>query len=149
VATAIGSRPAGFGNVTVVDAAVDAAVTVPVRTPADRVARRVLGLPPDAPRVSLVEAQSAFNRSILISATRCLLTYVVLPVLRPLLDLTGGVGPVVGIALSLVSMVAIVFAARRFFGADHPWRWKYAALGGGVFIFVVVQAIIDLGTLLD
>jgi len=139
-----GTGPA-FCNVS----GVEAAVIAPVRTPADRMARKLLGLAPDAPRVSLVDAQSAFNRSILISATRCLLTYVVLPVVRPLLDLTGGVGPAVGIALSLVSMVAIVFAARRFFGADHPWRWKYAALGGGVFVFVVVQAIIDIGALLD
>lgn len=125
------------------------AAVLPVRSPADRFARRVLGLPPDAPRVSLIDAQSAFNRSILISATRCLLTYVVLPVLAPLVDLTSEFGPILGILLSAVSMVAIIFAMRRFFAADHPWRWKYTALGGGVFIFVVVQAVIDVAALLD
>jgi hypothetical protein len=128
---------------------VDASIAVPVRSPADRVARRILALPPDAPRVSLVDAQNAFHRSIFISASRCLLTYVLLPVLRPLLDLTRGVGPAVGIVLSAVSMVAIIFAARRFFAADHPWRWKYTVLGGGVFIFVVMQAVLDIAALVD
>lgn len=120
-----------------------------VRPPADRLARRLLRLPEDAPRSSIMGAQSAFNRSIAISATRCLITYVLLPVLAPLVDLTGAFGPVLGLLLGAVSMTAIFFSMRRFFAADHAWRWKYAALGGGVFILLIVQAGIDLATLFD
>lgn len=116
----------------------------PVRSAADRRARRLLRLPQDGPRVSIVAAQSAFSRSLWISATRCLLTYVVLPVLAPLVDLSGGVGPVLGLALGAVSMVAIGFSIRRFFAADHKWRWRYSAIGGGVFVLLVVQAVIDI-----
>jgi hypothetical protein len=115
----------------------------PVRSPADRRMRRVLRLPEDGPRVSFVEAQNAFSKSMYVSATRCLLTYIVLPVLAPLVDLSGGVGPVLGLVLSLVSMVAIVAATRRFFAADHAWRWRYTLIGGGVFVLLVVQAVVD------
>ena len=95
------------------------------------------------------EAQSAFGRSMVISATRCLLTYVLLPLLRPVVDLSAAIGPALGIALSLVSMVAIVFSLRRFFTTGHRWRWAYAVVGGGIFVLVSAQAVIDAVTLLD
>jgi hypothetical protein len=127
--------------------AVDAPA-VPVRSDADRLARRLLRLPIDGPRVSLFGAQSAFQRSIAISATRCLITYIFLPILRPIVDLSGGVGPALGITVGAVSMIAIFFAVRRFFAADHKWRWGYAGIGGGIFVLLTVQAIIDARALL-
>lgn len=120
-----------------------------VRPPADRLARRVLRLPENGPRQSIMGAQSAFNRSIAISATRCLITYVFLPVLAPLVDLTGAFGPALGLVLGAVSMTAIYFSMRRFFAADHAWRWKYAAVGGAVFVILIVQAGIDVAAILD
>jgi hypothetical protein len=116
----------------------------PVRSAADRRMRRLLRLPEDAPRGSLVDAQKAFGRSIFISATRCLITYVALPLLAPIVDLSGAVGPVVGLVLGAVSMVAIFFSTRRFFAADHRWRWGYAAIGGGIFVLLIVLVVVDI-----
>jgi hypothetical protein len=118
-----------------------------VRSSADRRMRRLLRLPVDAPRASLVDVHNAFSRSIAISATRCLLTYVLLPLLAPVLNLSGGLGPVLGLLLGTVSMIAIVAATRRFFAADHRWRWGYVVVGGGIFALLVVQAVIDLADL--
>jgi hypothetical protein len=126
---------------------VDAVISVPARSAADRWARRVLRLPENGPRTSIIDAQNAFSRSIAISATRCLLTYVVLPFLVPLVNLSGVIGPVVGLLLGAVSMVAIVLATRRLFAADHRWRWAYVGLGGGVFVLLIVQAVIDIAAL--
>jgi hypothetical protein len=126
---------------------VDAVIAVPARSPADRWARRLLRLPENGPRTSIIDAQQAFSRSIAISATRCLLTYVVLPFVVPLVDLSGVIGPVVGLLLGAVSMVAIVLATRRLFSADHRWRWAYAGLGGAVFVLLIVQAVIDISAL--
>lgn len=124
------------------------AAPTPVRSPADRRMRRLLRLPEDGPRVSIMDAQNAFSRSIAISAARCLLTYVLLPLLGPVLGLSGALGPILGITLSLVSMVAIVAATRRFFAADHKWRWGYTFIGGGIFVLVAVQLVIDVGHLI-
>jgi hypothetical protein len=44
-------------------------------------------------------------------------------------------------------MVAIVFSTRRFFAADHKWRWGYAAVGGGIFVLLIVSAVFDLRAL--
>jgi hypothetical protein len=120
---------------------------VPTRSPADRRMRRLLRLPEDAPRVSIIDAQHAFGTSIAISGVRCLLTYVVIPLLGPLLGLSGAVGPVLGLVLGTISMIAIFFATRRFFAADHKYRWWYAAIGGTIFVLLGVQAAIDIASL--
>lgn len=133
---------------TTATSAAAAGVDTPRRSEADRVARRLLGLPVDGPKVSIFGAQGAFQKSIAISAVRCLITYIFLPVLRPIVDLSGGVGPMLGIIVGLVSMVAIAFAVRRFFAADHKWRWGYAGIGGSIFVLLTVQAVIDVRALL-
>lgn len=110
--------------------------------------RRLLRLPNGGRRGSVFAAQSAFSKSIALSATRCLLTYVLIPLLGPIVGLTGSVGPVLGLVLGTLSMVAIVASTRRFFAADHRFRWGYAAVGGSIFLLLVVQAAVDLVHLL-
>jgi hypothetical protein len=119
------------------------ALAIPQRSDADRTMRRLLGLPVDAPKQSIFGAQQAFSRSIWISATRCLITYIALPLLRPVLGITGTLGPVLGLVVGAVSMVAIFFALRRFFAADHRYRWRYAAVAGAVAVLLTVQAALD------
>jgi hypothetical protein len=120
---------------------------VPPRGAADRVARRILRLPVDAPRESIFGTESVFGRSIAISAVRCLITYVFLPLLAPVLKVSGTLGPVLGLVLGAVSMVAIVVSMRRFFAADHKYRWPYAAVGGGILVLLVVAAVSDVASL--
>jgi hypothetical protein len=118
-----------------------------LRPPADRFMRRLLRLPDDA-SASAADAQKVFGRSVLISAARCLLTYVVLPILGPILGITNAVGPVLGLVVGAVSVTAITFSMRRFWAANHRMRWGYTALGGAIMVFLVVQAVIDAADLL-
>lgn len=111
--------------------------------PAERFVRRVLRVPADGPEVSLAGANNAFSTSIAISAVRCLITYVALPLLRPALDLSGGVGPSLGLFVGFVSIAAIIIAMRRFWAADHPWAWRYTVLAAGILVFLVVAAAVD------
>jgi hypothetical protein len=111
--------------------------------------RRLLRLPVDAPRASLVDVHNAFSRSIALSATRCMLTYVVLPLLAPVLNISGDLGPIFGLAIGAVSMIAIIAATRRFFAADHRWRGGYVAIGGGIFALLIVQAAVDIAHLVS
>lgn len=108
----------------------------------------LLRLDPDGRPGTLRGANEAASRSIVISATRCTITYVLLPILGPAVGLAGAAGPIVGLVLSAVSIVAIVYAARRFFDGDHRMRWPYAVVGSGIIALLVVQSVIDVGTLL-
>ena len=130
--------------------AVEPSVTVAIpESGAEAFMRRLLRVPTDAPAASITGAQNAFSTSIAISAIRCLLTYVLLPLLAPVLDLTGGVGPALGLIVGAVSMVAIVFSMRRFWAADHAWRWRYTVIGGGILVLLAVGAVFDISTLIS
>lgn len=126
----------------------DPAVIGGQRPAADRVMRRILRLPIDGPRAGADEARRAFQTSIMVATVRCLLMYIVFPFVLPALGIAGGVGPWIGIPISVVAIVAILMSIRRFWRADHSKRWHYTVLGGAVIGFLSVLIVIDLGELL-
>ena len=115
-------------------------------SPLDAFMRRLLRLPAGADPGQT--AEKAFGASLLVSTVRCLLTYVVLPILKPVVDMSGGVGPVLGLVLGAVSAAAIVYSMRRFWRVNHRWRWAYTVLGGGIVVLLAVQAVGDVAALL-
>ncbi len=115
-------------------------------SPLDAFMRRLLRLPAGTDPEQT--AEKAFGTSLLISTVRCLLPYVLLPLLKPVIDLSGGVGPVVGLVIGAVSATAIVYSMRRFWRASHRWRWSYTVLGAGILVLLVVQAVGDVAALL-
>lgn len=119
------------------------------RTQADRVARKILRLPVDAPKQSIFNVEDTFGKSIAVSAVRCLVTYVFLPLLRPVMGGFGFLGPLLGLLLGAVSTVAIVFSMRRFFAADHKWRWGYSIVGVAILVLLIVSAVVDISNLVS
>ena len=96
---------------------------------------------------STMRPERAFSVSILISAIRCTLTYVVLPFALPLLGLAPGVGPVLGITIGVVAIAANVFSIRRFWRARHPWRVPITVLHVAVIGLLLVLIVLDLNAL--
>jgi hypothetical protein len=124
-----------------------------LRPPADQFVCRLLRLPVEKPparggAVRQAEVHRAFSRSMLVSAARCLLTYIVLPFLAPLVGAARGVGPWIGITLGVVAIVFNVKSIRRFWAADHRWRWAYTAIGVSVIALVCVLIASDVAELL-
>jgi len=94
------------------------------------------------------KAERTFSISIAISATRCTLTYVLIPWIFPFLGKTTGVGPVVGIISGLAAIVANLFSIRRFHRADHRWKWQMTVINSLVIALVTYLVIIDFADLL-
>lgn len=86
--------------------------------------------------------------AILVSAVRCLLTYLVLPFAAPALGFATGVGPVVGLGVGAVAVVANGFSIRRFHRACHRWRWPYTGVASCVIGLLLVTMAVDLVDLL-
>lgn len=118
------------------------------RSAADVTMRRLLRLPVDAPPGTAAGARKAFQTSIAVAAVRCVLMYLVFPFVLPAVGFASGVGPAIGLVVNAAAMVCIVMSMRRFFRADHPKRWWYAALGGTVLVLLTVLAVIDVADLL-
>ncbi len=116
--------------------------------PADVWMRRLLRVPERVAPISEAELRRGFSLSMLVSATRCLLTYLVLPFVLPALRLASGVGPLVGLPLGVVAMAANVVTARRFWLADHRYRWPYTALAAGILVLLAILVGRDLAELL-
>lgn len=111
--------------------------------PADRWMRRALGVT----RVDLrssAGAQHTFRISVVVSAVRCIVTYVAVPVLAPLLSLSGWVAAPIGLALCVVAAVTGVMSLRRFWRADHRHRWTYTAFITVVFVILTVATVTEL-----
>lgn len=108
-------------------------------TKADVVMHRLLRLPLDRQRRSVVEARSAFRTSVVLSGLRCLITYLVFPVLGPL----GTFGSLQWPVFVLLGALAVVFSVRsmrRFWAANHRYRWSYT----GFAVVVIAWVFVDL-----
>lgn len=110
---------------------------------ADQRMRRLLLVPQETRKIPARKVQRLFGTGILLSALRCLLTYIVLPLLGPVLGLTGGVGPAIGLPLALVALVFDVIGIRRFFVSNHPSRWSAAFVYFGVMALVLGLLVVD------
>jgi len=117
------------------------------RPAADIAMRRLLRIP-EGRTASEGDAQRAFSTSVLVSAVRCVLTYLVLPFLAPALGLAAGVGPAIGIPVGAVAIAFNITTIRRFWAADHRWRWAYTVLALTVIALLVVLMVADVVTLL-
>lgn len=80
----------------------------------------------------------------MVSAVRCLITYVLVPIMVPILSLSQLVAAPIGIALCLLAVVNGTISLRRFWRSDHPQRWMYTAFVGVIFTILAVALISDL-----
>lgn len=113
---------------------------------ADRWMRRVLGV--GRPDLRSGEgAHRAFRVSVVVSAVRCLVTYVLVPVLVPILSLGGWVAAPIGLALCALAAVTGVLSLRRFWRADHRHRWTYTAFIAVVFVILAISTATELNRL--
>jgi two-component system OmpR family response regulator len=120
----------------------------PELSPADRIAHRVLRIPQASADVSAASAYTSFQRSMVLSAARCTLTYVVFPFVLPAAGLAAGVGPLLGIVIGVLAMCCDVLTIRRFFAAHHRWRWPVSILASCVISLLLVLLVEDVAQLI-
>jgi hypothetical protein len=106
--------------------------------------RRLLRVPSDQAPIDESETHRIFSASIFLSALRCLLSYIVLPVLLPAIGLARGVGPAIGIPVSILALTFDYLGIRRFWLADHRQRWAFSALYAVVGTMVFALLISDI-----
>ena len=113
------------------------------RTPADMFMRRLLRIPNQQPGLSNARVLRTFQKSMMISAVRCTLTYVIFPFVLPGIGFLKGVGPAVGIGIGTFAMGCDTLTIRRFFVADHKWRWQFSAIAFSIMCLLGVMLVQD------
>lgn len=110
---------------------------------ADRFMRRLFGVTSVDVR-SGRGAHRAFRVSVVFSGIRCLITYLLIPVLVPVLSLAGWVAAPIGLALCTVAVVNGLISMRRFWRSDHKQRWMYTIFMAVVFVILAIALASDL-----
>ena len=113
---------------------------------ADRFMRRLLRVRTTDRKV-LPDAHKAFRTSLMVSAVRCLITYLVVPIAVPLLCFAGVFAAPIGIALCVVAVVNGVVSVRRFWTSDHRMKWMYTWFIVFVFAVLAVALYADISRL--
>ena len=121
------------------------ATLAPRRSRPETVVRRVLRIPDAAPTRSRTDAaHRIFSTSMVISAVRCLLSYIVFPVIAPVLGAATGIEPYVGIPIGIIALVFDVRGIRRFWIASHKYRWQVSAVYLAVMVLVMILVVRDI-----
>ncbi len=149
----------GYHRVMVSDVRVASEVGVPTppsrdhRRPvsfaaADVFMRRLLRVDTVDPRAA-AGAHRAFRWSILVTAVRCTILYLAVPILIPVVSVAHIVALPVSIALCVFALVNGIVSVRRFWTANHPARWKYSAFMGVVFAVLLISLVVDITRLVS
>jgi hypothetical protein len=118
------------------------------RPAADRFMRRLLRIEGAPEPGAVFGAQKAMTSSILVSAVRCTITYLVIPILTPILGVLDVLSAPLSIVLCTLALVMSGRSLRRFWKADHSKRWHYTALVVVVWSFLAVALAKDVTQLL-
>lgn len=109
--------------------------------------RRRLGVTGDPVRGAVFDAQNKLRSSIIISGIRCILTYLVVPIVTPMIGFMGSVAAPISIALSVAAIVLSYNSLKRFWLADHRLRWRYTIFIGVVWTLLAVGIVVDIVSL--
>jgi hypothetical protein len=89
-----------------------------------------------------------FEVSTVISGIRCTIAYLILPFFAPFARMAPSVGPIVGLTIGAVALVANVYSIRRFWRSRHKWRRPVIAIHVGVIALLINLAITDIRALI-
>lgn len=93
-------------------------------------------------------AHRSTTTAIVISGVRCTITYLLIPVLAPVIGILGVIGAPLSITLSVTAIWMGLAGVRRFWMADHRARWAYTGFIGLVVALLIVGIIFDLRAIL-
>jgi hypothetical protein len=120
-----------------------------VTNPTDAVTPAPTATATGSPAGTQDEAARLFSLSIVISGTRCLLTYIVFPWVLPVLGIAGGVGPAVGVLVGVVAIAFNILSIRRWRSSTHAWRVPLMTLNSVVIVFLLVLVALDVSELVS
>ncbi len=89
-------------------------------------------------------AENALTFSLLFSGVRCLLQYVLLPFLLPLVGVAADAAVPVLLLINLLAMVSIFFSLRRFWTIGYAHRWRYLVVAVAALVLLVAFTVYDI-----
>lgn len=92
-------------------------------------------------------AERAFGLSLAMSGIRCVLQYVLLPFVLPVLGIAAEAAAPVYLGISLVAIVSIIASLRRFWKVRYHYRWQYLAMALVMLAMLAVFILTDISAM--
>ncbi|MGO1274445.1 hypothetical protein ACTXOW_08825 [Corynebacterium variabile] len=112
---------------------------------ADRFMYRMLRIRPEQidkiDMEAIAGAHRAFRWAIVVSAVRCTISYVIIPILIPVLSVMGSLAAPITIALCVVALVNGWLGVRRFWVTDHRGKWGYTWFMALIYVISIVTIV--------
>ncbi len=85
----------------------------------------VKGQPTSAAALAESDAQRAFSFSLIFTGIRCILQYIILPFLLPLIGIAAELTLPLMLIINLAAIVSAIYSVRRFWQINYQYRWQY------------------------
>ena len=89
-------------------------------------------------------AKRALTAGLAFSAVRCILMYVILPFVLPLIGLTGVFAVRADIVINLVAMAALGYSVRRFWRINYKHKMAYTFVAAVALVMLAAFLLLDL-----
>ena len=119
-----------------------------IQNKTERLVYRLLFLDPPTAKDDSVDspasAERAFGFSLMFSAVRCILMYVVLPFVLPVVGVTLDAAVPLMMVINVVAIVSILYSVRRFWQVDYKYKWSYLPIAAVALVLLVAFIVLDL-----
>lgn len=88
--------------------------------------------------------ENVLTFALLLTATRCILQYAILPFVLPILGVTGAFSVPITMIFTLVSLGSIIYSIRRMFRINYRHRWTYAIVALTAFVIALSFLVMDI-----
>ena len=88
------------------------------------------------------EAQRAFKFSLIFTGIRCLLQYIVLPFILPVIGIASSTALPLLLLINVFAIISMLFSVRRFWQINYQYKWQYLLMA--LVILTALTAFIGL-----
>ena len=71
------------------------------------------------------DAQRAFKFSLIFTGVRCVLQYIVLPFILPVIGIAADTALPLLLLINIFAIVSMLFSVRRFWQINYQYKWQY------------------------
>ncbi len=89
-------------------------------------------------------AKRALTASLAFSGVRCILMYVILPFVLPLVGLTGVFATRADIVINVVAIAALGYSVARFWKINYRHKMAYTGVAAVAFVLLAAFILLDL-----
>ena len=89
-------------------------------------------------------AENALTLSLMFSGAHCLLQYVLLPFLLPVVGIAADATVPILLLINLAAMVSIFFSLRRFWTIGYAHRWRYLVVAVAALVLLLAFTVYDI-----